>query len=67
MGWVKEYLKMMWDSGAEKGKGMKKHHKKKIEKLGGKIVGASFIIELTFLNPRKKMKKYDIFSLVEYN
>jgi adenine phosphoribosyltransferase len=40
---------------------------KLIEKLGGKIVGASFIIELTFLNPRKKMKKYDIFSLVEYN
>jgi len=27
---------------------------KLIEKLGGKIVGASFIIELTFLNPRKK-------------
>ncbi|MEA1939737.1 MAG: adenine phosphoribosyltransferase [Candidatus Caldatribacteriota bacterium] len=40
---------------------------KLIEKLGGRIVGASFIIELSFLNPRKKIKKYDIFSLVEYN
>jgi len=39
---------------------------KLIEKSGGKIVGASFIIELAFLNPRKKMKKYDIFSLVKY-
>jgi len=38
-----------------------------IEKLGGKIVGASYVIELAFLNPRKKIKKYDIFSLVQYN
>jgi len=38
-----------------------------IEKMGGTIVGASFIIELAFLKPRKKMKKYDIFSLVQYN
>jgi hypothetical protein len=33
MGWILEYLKTMWDSGAEKGKDMKKRHK---EKLGGK-------------------------------
>ena len=38
-----------------------------IEKMGGVIVGASYIIELAFLNPRKKMGKYDIFSLVQYN
>ncbi|GAI58962.1 unnamed protein product, partial [marine sediment metagenome] len=29
--------------------------------------GASFIIELEFLNPREKLKKYDIFSLVQYD
>jgi len=40
---------------------------KLIEKLGGKIVGASFIVELAFLNPRVKMKEYDIFSLVQYH
>jgi len=40
---------------------------KLIEKLGGKIMGASFIIELEFLNPREKLKGYDLFSLVRYN
>jgi len=40
---------------------------KLIEKLGGKVVGASFIVELEFLNPREKLKGYDIFSLVQYN
>jgi len=40
---------------------------KLIEKLGGKVIGASFIIELEFLNPRKKLEGYDIFSLVQYN
>jgi adenine phosphoribosyltransferase len=40
---------------------------KLIEKLGGKVIGASFIIELEFLNPREKLEGYDIFSLVQYN
>jgi len=40
---------------------------KLIEKLGGKVVGASFIVELEFLNPREKLKGYNIFSLVQYN
>ena len=40
---------------------------KLIEKLGGEVIGASFIIELEFLNPREKLKKYDIFSLVQYD
>jgi len=40
---------------------------KLIEKLGGKVIGASFIIELAFLNPREKLKGYDIFSLVQYD
>ncbi|MBA3061508.1 MAG: adenine phosphoribosyltransferase [Atribacteria sp.] len=40
---------------------------KLIEKLGGKVIGASFIVELTFLNPREKLEGYDIFSLVQYS
>ena len=40
---------------------------KLIEKLGGKVIGASFIIELEFLKPREKLEGYDIFSLVKYN
>jgi adenine phosphoribosyltransferase len=40
---------------------------KLIEKLGGKVIGASFIIELVFLNPREKLEGYDIFSLVQYS
>ena len=39
---------------------------KMIEKLGGKIVQISFIIELTFLRGRDKLKKYDVRSLITY-
>jgi adenine phosphoribosyltransferase len=38
-----------------------------IEKLGGKIVQVSFIIELSFLNGREKLKEYDVRSLVDYD
>jgi adenine phosphoribosyltransferase len=38
-----------------------------IEKLGGKVVQISFIIELSFLNGRKKLKGYDVRSLVNYD
>ncbi|HSD62304.1 MAG TPA: adenine phosphoribosyltransferase [Ignavibacteriaceae bacterium] len=37
-----------------------------IEKLGGKVVQVSFIIELGFLNGREKLKGYDVRSLVNY-
>lgn len=37
-----------------------------IEKLGGIVVGASFLIELTYLNGRDRLDKYDLFSLVKY-
>jgi adenine phosphoribosyltransferase len=37
-----------------------------IEKLGGEIVQISFIIELTFLRGREKLKSYDVRSLVTY-
>ncbi|MBP1930448.1 adenine phosphoribosyltransferase [Ammoniphilus resinae] len=39
---------------------------KLVEELGGVIVGAAFLIELTYLNGRDKMKGIDVFSLVKY-
>jgi adenine phosphoribosyltransferase len=40
---------------------------KLVEKLKGKVAGISFVIELTFLNGRKKISKYDIQSLIQYH
>lgn len=38
-----------------------------IEKLGGKIVGIGFLIELEYLPGRKTLgDKYDVFSLIKY-
>ena len=40
---------------------------KLIEKLGGKIVQVSFLIELTFLNGKEKLDKYDVRSIIKYD
>ena len=40
---------------------------KLVESLSGKIVGLGFIIELSYLNGREKLKGYDIFSLIRYD
>ena len=37
-----------------------------IEKLGGEVVQISFVIELSFLNGRDKLKMYNVKSLVDY-
>ena len=37
-----------------------------IEQLGGEVVGVAFIIDLTFLNGRERLERYDIHSLIEY-
>src|SRR6476661_7465870 len=37
------------------------------ESLGGEIAGLGFVVELDFLNPRAKLKGYDIFSLLHYD
>lgn len=39
---------------------------KLVERMGGTIVGLAFLIELTFLNGRKRLQNYDIHSLVQY-
>ncbi len=38
-----------------------------VEKLGGQILGIIFLIELDFLKGRDKLKKYPIFSLIQYD
>jgi len=40
---------------------------KLIEKLGAKVEGAAFAVELTFLNGRAKLPGFDVFSLIKYN
>ncbi len=37
-----------------------------VEKVGGKVAGLAFLIELSFLNPREKLPEYDVFSLLKY-
>jgi adenine phosphoribosyltransferase len=37
-----------------------------VEQLGGKVVGLSFLIELTFLPGRTLLKDYDVQSLITY-
>lgn len=39
---------------------------KLVRQLGGEIVGAAFLIELTYLRGREKIKDVDVFSLVKY-
>ena len=37
-----------------------------VESLGAKVVGVAFIIELTFLDGRERLQKYDFQSLITY-
>ena len=37
-----------------------------VEQLGGHVVGINFVIELSFLEGRKRLGGYDIYSLIEY-
>ena len=46
--------------------GTAKASAKLIEKVGGKITGFAFIIELSELNGKKEISKYDCKSLVKY-
>ncbi len=38
-----------------------------IEKLGGNVIQASFIIELSYLNGRKKLSGYDVKTILNYD
>lgn len=37
-----------------------------VEKLGGTVVKMAFLVELNFLQGRKNLSSYDIFSLIQY-
>ncbi len=37
-----------------------------VEQLGGQVVGINFVIELSFLEGRKKLADYDVYSLITY-
>jgi adenine phosphoribosyltransferase len=37
-----------------------------VEGLGGKVVGVNFVIELSFLEGRKRLAGYDMYSLITY-
>jgi adenine phosphoribosyltransferase len=38
-----------------------------VEDCGGSVAGLGFAVELTFLNGRKKLNGYDVFSLIQYD
>ena len=40
---------------------------KLVERLGGEVVQISFLIELTFLNGRKRLENYNVRSLIQYD
>jgi len=37
-----------------------------VKGLKGKVAGCAFVIELSFLKGREKLKDYDVFSLIDY-
>jgi len=37
-----------------------------VKKLGGEVIDITFLIELTFLKGREKLKGYPVFSLIQY-
>jgi adenine phosphoribosyltransferase len=40
---------------------------KLVQQLGGKVDGAAFAVELTFLKGRSKLNGFDVFSLIQYD
>jgi adenine phosphoribosyltransferase len=38
-----------------------------VQQLSGKIIGLAFLIELSFLHGRDKLKAYDVHSLISYD
>jgi adenine phosphoribosyltransferase len=37
-----------------------------VQKLGGKVVECAFVIELSFLKGRERLKPHGVFSLIQY-
>ena len=47
--------------------GTAKAKAKLVEEMDGEVVGFCFLIELEFLNPRKVLEGYDVYSLIKYD
>lgn len=37
-----------------------------VERLGGKVIGIAFLVELTYLNGIEKLHGYDVYSVIRY-
>src|SRR5919199_3774583 len=37
-----------------------------VEQVGGSVAGCAFLIELTFLNGRERLRPHEVFSLIRY-
>jgi adenine phosphoribosyltransferase len=37
-----------------------------IETAGGHVAGCAFLVELTFLNGRERLRPHEVFSLIQY-
>jgi adenine phosphoribosyltransferase len=40
---------------------------KLVKRLGGDIVSLAFLIELTFLHGRERLREYDVYSIIQYD
>lgn len=38
-----------------------------VREVGGEVAGVGFVVELTFLNGRRKLEGQDVFSLIQYD
>ena len=38
-----------------------------VTEVGGRVAGIGFVVELTFLNGRRKLPSFDVFSLLQYD
>ncbi|HLA69319.1 MAG TPA: adenine phosphoribosyltransferase [Bacteroidota bacterium] len=38
-----------------------------VERMGGTIVGCCFLIELSFLSGKERLRGYDLFSIIQYH
>ncbi|OPX17762.1 adenine phosphoribosyltransferase, partial [candidate division WOR-3 bacterium 4484_100] len=39
---------------------------KLVEKLEGEVIGCAFVIDLTYLGGKERLKEYDVYTLIEY-
>ena len=53
--------------GPQKADAILKRLARQMSEAGGIVAGMGFVVELTFLNGRRKLAGYDVFSLLQYD